>query len=117
MKARVKMRLIDANKLFQEIEESMHNSPHSDPTYAAMHRHEHRYFLCEIDKQPEIDPIHAVNACYCRECFYSEPSEYEDNEGWITPIDEYWCNKHKDTMPLNGFCSEGRKDDTKNETI
>lgn len=27
---------------------------------------------------------------------------------------EYWYNKHKDTMPLNGFCSERRKDNMNN---
>lgn len=107
------MRLIDANKLFQEIEESMHNNSHSDLIHSAMHRHEHQHFLCEIDRQPEIDSVHFAVGCYCKECLHSEPVEYEDNEGWVTPMDEYWCNKHKDTMPLNGFCNEGRKDDTK----
>ena len=102
------VKLIDANKLFQEIEESMHNSPHSDPIHTTMHKHEHCHFLCEIDKQPEIDPVHFAGGVYCRECLHSEPVEYEDNEGWVTPMDEYWCNEHKITMPLNGFCSEGR---------
>lgn len=59
---------------------------------------------------PTIDPVHATGGIYCKECLHSEPVEYEDNEGWVKPMDEYWCNKHKDTMPLNGFCSEGRKD-------
>lgn len=58
----------------------------------------------------ENDLVHAARGCYCNECFYSEPVEYEDNEGWITHMNEYWCSKHEDTMPLNGFCSEGRKD-------
>lgn len=97
------MKLIDANKLFQETEENMHNNPHSDPIHAAMHK-------CEIDKQPEIDLVHFAGGCYCRECFHSEPVEYKDNKGLVTLMDEYWCNKYKDTMPLNGFCSEGRID-------
>ena len=105
-------KLIDANKLFQEIEESMHNNPHSDPTHATMHRHEHCHFLCEIDKQPEIDPVHFAGGCYCRECFHSELEEHEYVDDWKFKR-EWWCNKHKDTMPLNGFCSEGRKDDKK----
>lgn len=103
------MRLIDANKLFQETEESMHNSPHSDPTHTAMHRHEHQHFLCEIDRQPEIDPVHFAKGCYCKECFHSEPN--------FMPDDTYWCNRCNCVMPLNGFCSEGRKDEAKNETI
>ena len=64
---------------------------------------------------PTIDPVHFVGCAYCKECLHSEPVEYEDDEGWVTPMDKYWCNKHKDTIPLNGFCSEGRKDDTKND--
>ena len=60
---------------------------------------------------PTIDPIHTADGCYCRECFHSELEEHEDNEGWVTQMDEYWCNKHKINMPLNGFCSEGRKDE------
>ena len=69
-------KLIDANKLFQEIEESIHNSPHSDPVHTAMHKHEHCHFLYEIDKQPEIDPVHFAGGCYCRECFHSELEEH-----------------------------------------
>lgn len=107
-------KLIDANKLFQEIEENMHNNPHSNPIHAAMHKHEHCHFLCEIDKQPEIDPVHFAGGCYCKECLHSEPIEYKFADDWVVPIDEYWCNEHKINMPLNGFCSEGRKDDTKN---
>lgn len=64
--------------------------------------------------EPTIDPVHYAGGCYCRECLHSELIEYEDNEGWATPMDEYWCNEHKNTMPLNGFCSCGRKVDTKN---
>lgn len=66
---------------------------------------------------PTIDPVHAAGACYCKECFHSEQVEYKFADDWVVPIEEYWCNKHKDTMPINGFCSEGRKDDMKNETI
>ena len=69
----------------------------------------------ELENASEIDPVHAACACYCKECLHSELIEYEDNEGWATPVDEYWCNEHKITMPLNGFCSEGRRDNTKND--
>lgn len=100
-------KLIDANKLFQEIEENMHNSPHSDPIHTAMHKHEHQHFLCEIDKQPEIDPIHFADGYYCKECIYS-------TQKYIPYDDVYYCKLYRDLMPLNGFCSEGRKDDRKN---
>ena len=64
------MKLIDANKLFQETEENMHNNPHKDPIHAAMHKHEHQHFLCEIDKQPTIDPVHFSGGYYCKEYHY-----------------------------------------------
>lgn len=100
-------KLIDANKLFQEIEESMHNSPHSNPVHTAMHKHEHCHFLCEIDKQPVIDPVHFAGGVYCKECIYKEESTVKNPK-------DYWCQLRDSYMNLDGFCSEGRKDDTKN---
>lgn len=108
------VKLIDANKLFREIEENMHNSPHSDLVHTAMHKHEHYHFLCEIDKQPEIDPVHFAGGAYCKECQYHEDEVYPDSEWELHDRQECWCNWRDNVMPLNGFCSEGRKDDTKN---
>lgn len=68
-----------------------------------------------LGKEKQIDPVHFAGGCYCRECLHSEPVEYKFADDWIVPIDEYWCNEHKINMPLNGFCSEGRKDDMKND--
>lgn len=99
-------KLIDADKLFQETEENMHNNPHSDPIHAAMHIHEHCHFLCGIDRQPKIDPVHFAGGCYCRECFYNE-CLYKEEDKTISLI-KYWCDLHNITMPLNGFCSEGK---------
>lgn len=73
--------------------------------------------VTEFEDAPEIDPVHYAGGCYCKECLHSEPVEYKFADDWIVPIDEYWCNEYKINMPLNGFCSEGRKDDTKNETV
>ena len=56
---------------------------------------------------PSIDPVHAAGGCYCKECKYSTQQD-------IPWKDLIFCKLHRDTMPLNGFCSEGRKDDTKN---
>lgn len=95
------VKLIDANKLFQETEENMHNNPHLNPTHAAMHKHEHCHFLCEINKQPEIDPVHFAGGVYCKKCIYSTQKH--------VPYDDvYYCKLHRDLMPLNGFCSEGK---------
>lgn len=56
---------------------------------------------------PTIDPVHAAGGCYCSECFHSELEEHENVDDWKFKR-EWWCNKYKNTMPLNGFCSEGR---------
>ena len=93
------MRLIDADVLMEK-------------EYFRLREGEVLYRISpsHVDAAPIIDPVHAAGGFYCKECLYGEPIKYEDNEGWATPMDEYWCNKYKDTMPLNGFCSEGRKD-------
>lgn len=64
-----------------------------------------------IKMSEEIDPVHIAGGCYCKECKYHEKHEYSDtpNTNWKIPIDEYWCNLNDNTMPLNGFCSEGEK--------
>ena len=98
----MKMKLIDANNLFKRT----CNTPLYD-------NQDEDIFLDLILDSKEIDPVHATGGCYCRECFHSVLEKYEDSAGWITPMDEYWCNEHKISMPLNGFCSEGRKDEMK----
>lgn len=50
-----------------------------------------------IDKQLIIDPVHAAGGCYCRECEKANPG----GAGYV------WCGKK--AMPLNGFCSEGKR--------
>ena len=101
------MKLIDADKLIEEIEEDMHDNPHKDPLYFNMHKKEYSHFLYTISKQSEIDPIHISGGCYCEECSYSKFIEYNETDDWVIPVDEYWCNKHKISMSLKGFCSEG----------
>ena len=102
------MRLIDADDTLDTIEKYCGDYfNHDDQSF------DKNAVRIAIKMAETIDPVHAVGGCYCGECFHSELIEYEDNEGWVTPVDEYWCNEHKITMPLNGFCSEGRKDDTK----
>ena len=99
-------RLIDADKLFHDIEEDMYNNPYIDQVYRSMHNYQHHCFLCEIDKQPEIDPVQFAGGTYCKECLYKE-CLYKEEDGTVSLI-KYWCNLHDVTMPLNGFCSEGK---------
>lgn len=55
-------RLIDANLLLKEAEESLCENPHTSVMAHAMHTHEHRHFMCMILHQPTIDPesLHIV---------------------------------------------------------
>lgn len=94
-------KLIDADKLFHDIEEDMYNNPYIDQVYRSMHNYQHHCFLYEIDKQPEINPVQFAGGTYCKECIYKE-------EDGTVPLIKYWCNLHDVTMPLNGFCSEGK---------
>ena len=66
---------------------------------------------------PTIDPVHAAGACYCKECKYHDDEVYPGTEWELNDHQECWCNWWDSVMSLNGFCSEGRKDDIKNETI
>lgn len=49
-------RLIDANLLLKEAEESLCENPHTGVMAQAMHTNEHRHFMCMIIRQPTIDP-------------------------------------------------------------
>lgn len=66
-----------------------------------------RIHIKDIIKAPEIDPIYAIGACYCKECKYHEDEIYPDSEWEIKNNEECWCNWWDSTMKLNGFCSEG----------
>lgn len=85
------MRLIDADVLMEK-------------EYSRLREGEvlHRIPPSHVDAAPIIDPVHAAGGTYCRECSHSEPN--------FMPDDTYWCNCYNYIMPLNGFCSEGRKD-------
>lgn len=61
-----------------------------------------------ICRQTSVDPIHAAGGCYCKECLYKE------EDGTVSLI-TYWCNLHDVTMPLNGFCSEGKNENNLKE--
>lgn len=93
------MRLIDADALIERIEYSSHD-------YERVRIDTVTGCLLTDSVSPTIDPVHAACGCYCKECFHSEPN--------FMPDDTYWCNRYNCIMPLNGFCSEGRKDDIKN---
>ena len=94
------MKLIDADRAIHQAQE---------PTI---------YDLCDtidfLKEQPIVDGVHAAGGCYCKECTYHENESYPDGEREIHDSKECWCNWWDNTVSLNGFCSEGRKDDMKN---
>lgn len=69
-------------------------------------------YLKILDNLQDWDPVHIAGGCYCSECIYHEQEEYPDtpDSRWIIPVDEYFCNLNSVTMPLNGFCSEGKNE-------
>lgn len=50
------MRLIDWNRIFKEVKESLQENPHTTKEQRDMHNHEHNHFLCMLMEQPIIDP-------------------------------------------------------------
>lgn len=50
------MRLIDWNRIFKEVEESLQENPHTTKEQRDMHNHEHNHFLCMLMEQPTINP-------------------------------------------------------------
>ena len=90
------MRLIDADALIANHFSDNHNIALSYANKLWMRK--------IINEEDTVDPIHAAGGTYCRECRLSDV--LDDKNG-------YYCNKGI-TMPLNGFCSEGRKNDMKN---
>ena len=103
------MRLIDANDTLDTIEKYCGDYfNHDDQSF------DKNAVRIVIKMAETIGPIHFAGGAYYKECLHSERVEYKFADDWVVPMDEYWCNEHKNTMPLNGFCSEGRKDDMKN---
>lgn len=91
------MRLIDADKALSELKPitlEMEKSAMLLSDASLMMKN----WIC---RQPSVDPIHAAGGCYCKECLCKEENE-------TVPLIKYWCNLHDITMPLNGFCSEGK---------
>lgn len=95
------MRLIDADALIERIKYSNHE-------YERVRIDTVTGCLLTDFISPTIDPVHTAGGCYCKECIYSTQKH-------IPYDDAYYCKLHRDLMPLDGFCSEGKKDDTKNE--
>ena len=50
---------------------------------------------------PTIDPVHAADACYCREC------KHYDHGCCV--VKRYIGDDHIISMPQDGFCSFGRR--------
>lgn len=53
-----------------------------------------------LDKQDEIDPVHAAGGCYCRECRMRQGCETEKT---------VLCGYHNCAMRKDDFCSLGKR--------
>ena len=80
------MRLIDADALIERIKYSSHE-------YERVRIDTVTGCLLTNSVSPTVDPIHAANACYCKECwYYTEWGE---------------CKEFGDIMKPDEFCSRG----------
>ena len=80
------MRLIDADALIEKIKHSSHE-------YERIRIDTVTGCLLTDFVSPTIDPVHAANACYCKECwYYTEWGE---------------CKEFGDIMKPDEFCSRG----------
>lgn len=95
------MRLIDADELIKNIKCSGYE-------YERLRIDTIIECLLTDVVSPTIDPIHFAGGTYCKECIYKEESTVKNPK-------DYWCQLRDSYMGLDGFCSEGRKDDMKNE--
>lgn len=80
------MRLIDADALIKRIKYSSHD-------YERVRIDTVTGCLLTDSVSPTIDPVHAANTCYCKECwYYTEWGE---------------CKEFGDIMKPDEFCSRG----------
>ena len=82
------MRLIDSDELKRQVK-GLHMR--SNWGEAIITRH--------INEKINIEPDQVAGGCYCRECEKAKPG----GSGYV------WCGEK--AMPLNGFCSEGKRKD------
>lgn len=85
------MRLIDADALYKEVENSLKSNPHSKAIQRVMHTHEHRHFQSMILNAPTIE------AGYCKHCKYCDKQEHRQGV--------YWCNLTGSSVMPDDFCS------------
>lgn len=81
-------RLISADKLFMEAQDSKRHNPHCGHIERIMHDHEHEAFLRMIFRAPTVDAVEVVR---CAECESRHSSEF--------------C----ECRPSDAFCSDGKR--------
>ena len=95
-------RLIDANELWDEVEKSKHDNPHTIAKVKLNHRQEHDHFLNMIFNAPTVDAV-----------------EVETIEAWLYEIamnntDNYLCDACENIIcrldGLRAFARERRTD-------
>lgn len=73
---------------------------------------QHVMSVYDVWTLPEIDPVHAANACYCKECQYYEPfRDYPDCSNTLSYGYCYYWKYEEGESPNEvdetDFCSKG----------
>lgn len=93
------MRLIDWNRIFKEVEESLQENPHTTKEQRDMHNHEHNHFLCMLMEQPTINPEELPIVKELREQL--EKVAVEE----VAPVvHSEWVKKNENPLDGNYYC-------------
>lgn len=107
------MRLIDATKYAENIQLIMacwNCSSCLSPSEANRATDNLKVALNELSHMPTIDPVHAAGGTYCHECYWFNPSGYENPDPEMPELQMGWCGHwRRDTQACN-FCNRGMTD-------
>lgn len=87
--------LISRKALYERVEKSMYENPHSDSEVRQVHNHEHKHFLCMIMREPTVfDKEEVIKALQLEkenaEANYRRESNKDDYDESYA---DYWLGK------------------------
>ena len=98
-------RLIDANALTNEVDNSKYNNPHTNGRVKINHYNEHDHFLRMISDAPTVDAVEVVRCKNCRDCEMGYPEKRLDREA----TQAWLCKRYKRHVKPDDFCSHGER--------
>lgn len=97
------MRLIDADKLYKDVQWRKSHNPHDKPEFRRAHEYEHDGFLNLVNNQ---EPIDAVPVVRCRECKWADWYDAANGNQYCHCLEtEAWGRTETD------YCSYGKRED------